>query len=73
MAGNILPRYDEDSNESRHGAATRKDCEKMAKRQRWELKRIEGDENGKGVLKVDCVFEGYTEFPESFYEGDDND
>lgn len=67
-----MPRYNEDGNESRHAAVTRKDCEKMAKRQRWKLKRIEGDENADGILNVDCIFEGYTEFPETFYEGEND-
>jgi hypothetical protein len=60
------PRYDPDENISRHGASDPEQCEKMAKRQGWELIRWETTSDS--ILKVDCVFEGLTEFPPSPYE-----
>jgi hypothetical protein len=69
----LRPRYDEDKNESRHGAADRKDCQNMAERQKWRLKGVERIVGEQPIFKVDCVFEGKTEFPESFYEGEGND
>jgi hypothetical protein len=38
----------------------------MAKRQGWEL--IRWEKTNDSILKVDCVFEGLTEFPPSPYE-----
>jgi hypothetical protein len=32
----------------------------------WKLKRVELNKND--ILKVDCVFEGETEFPKSYYD-----
>ncbi|MBD2150414.1 hypothetical protein H6F44_09825 [Pseudanabaena sp. FACHB-1277] len=67
------PRYDKDKDESRHAAADRKDCEKMANRQKWRLKDVEIIGSDPAILKVDCVFEGKTEFPENFYDGDNDE
>lgn len=58
----MKPRYDKDENISRHGAVSPDDCYRMEKRQNWKLKRIEETPNDP-VSKVDCVFEGETEFP----------
>jgi hypothetical protein len=38
----------------------------MAKRQGWEL--IRWEKTNDSILKVDCVFEGLTEFTPSPYE-----
>jgi hypothetical protein len=64
----VKPRYDAEEDVSRHGAASKKDCEKMEKKYGWRLKdveKIKGD-----TLKVDCVFDGETEFPRRDYEND---
>lgn len=66
------PRYDQNKNESRHAAVDRKNCEQMAERQKWRLKGVEVIGGDHAIFKVDCVFEGDTEFPESFFEGEDN-
>lgn len=60
-----------DPKTSRHAAATPSDCEKMAKKYRWKLKGIE--QNGNKLLPVDCIFDGETEFPESFTEENDDE
>ena len=60
------PRYDPDENISRHSATDPEQCQKMAKHQGWELIRWEKTKDP--ILKVDCVFDGYTEFPPSPYE-----
>lgn len=73
MAGNILPRYDKDSDESRHGAVSKEHCTKMGTKYGWRLKRVEEIGSSAAILKVDCVFDGDTEFPKSFNEGDDSD
>jgi len=65
------PRYDPSSDESRHAATSRKDCEEMEKKYGWELKAVE--KINVDVLKVDCVFEGNTEFPRSYYEANNED
>jgi hypothetical protein len=55
------PRYDPVENKSRHGAASRKDCEKMAALNDWRLLDVELIDFD--IFKVDCVFKGKTEFP----------
>ncbi|NEN92209.1 MAG: hypothetical protein F6K48_26225 [Okeania sp. SIO3H1] len=59
------PRYDEDENVSRHSATHPKKCAEMAKKYGWELNRIEKNKND-SILKVDCVFNGKTEFPKHY-------
>jgi hypothetical protein len=60
------PRYDPEENISRHSATDPEKCAQMAKRQGWEL--IGWEKTNDSILKVDCVFEGLTEFPPSPYE-----
>jgi len=62
------PRYDEDENVSRHGSADEGCCEEMEQKYGWDLVRIEQTEDP--ILEVDCVFEGKTEFPKSYYDTD---
>jgi hypothetical protein len=62
------PRYDQNENVSRHAAADEGCCEEMERKYGWTLARIE--ETSSPVLEVDCVFEGKTEFPKSYYETD---
>ncbi|MEA5471494.1 hypothetical protein [Spirulina sp. 06S082] len=60
------PRYDQEDNKSRHAAVDPDCCEEMAQKYSWRLVDIEplaGD-----ILKVDCVFEGETEFPDWYKE-----
>ncbi len=57
------PRYDEEKDETRHAAADEECCEDMADNQGWNLKQVDPLPNE--VLSVDCVFEGYCEFPPS--------
>ncbi|OUC14239.1 MAG: hypothetical protein B0A82_13215 [Alkalinema sp. CACIAM 70d] len=65
------PRYDEDENVSRHAAAEASDCLEMESKYGWELKRIEElPEAPNQVFEVDCVFEGKTEFPKSYYDSE---
>jgi hypothetical protein len=41
----------------------------MERKYRWKLKRIEElPETKNQVFEVDCVFEGKTEFPKSYYD-----
>ncbi len=47
--------------ESRHAATDPDKCREMQKKYGWKLLRVEPTK-GK-ILKVDCVFEGETEFP----------
>ena len=56
-------RYDPEENISRHSATDPEKCDRMAKRQGWEL--IGWEKTNDSILKVDCVFEGLTEFPPS--------
>jgi hypothetical protein len=60
------PRYDEDENVSRHAAVDEDCCEEMAEKYGWIL--VDVEETGNAVLEVDCVFEGTTEFPKSYYD-----
>jgi hypothetical protein len=50
---------------SRHSATDAEKCIQMSKKYGWKLLRIEPTNNS--LLKVDCVFEGKTEFP-NYYE-----
>jgi hypothetical protein len=59
----LKPRYDEEENVSRHAAADSDCCKEMEDKYGWDLKRIEPIENDR-IFKVDCVFEGKTEFPD---------
>lgn len=61
------PRYDEEENVSRHAAVSEGDCEKMARKYGWELIAVEKTPSN-SILKVDCVFEGDTEFPKFYQE-----
>ncbi len=60
------PRYDEDENKSRHGAADDDCCDEMADKYNWQL--VDVEKTGDPILPVDCVFEGKTEFPKSYYD-----
>jgi hypothetical protein len=60
------PRYDEDENKSRHAAADEDCCEEMAEKYSWQL--VDVEKTGDPILEVDCVFEGKTEFPKSYYD-----
>jgi hypothetical protein len=57
------PRYDEERDETRHGAVDEEQCEEMEKKYNWDLKAVEQTEAE--ILAVDCVFDGYQEFPPS--------
>jgi hypothetical protein len=57
------PRYDEEKDETRHAAASEEYCEDMADTYGWTLKQAELVATH--VLPVDCVFDGYCEFPPS--------
>ncbi|NJR63189.1 MAG: hypothetical protein HC769_33060 [Cyanobacteria bacterium CRU_2_1] len=62
-------RYDPDEDVSRHAAAEASDCLEMEDKYGWKLKRIEElPESENQVFEVDCVFEGKTEFPTSYYD-----
>jgi hypothetical protein len=58
------------SKTSRHGAVSPEDCIKMGKKYEWKLKDVVLRVD-RPILKVDCVFEGDTEFPN--YEGNENE
>jgi len=63
------PRYEEQENVSRHAAAEARDCLEMEEKYGWKLKRIEELPEAKNqVFEVDCVFDGKTEFPKSYYD-----
>ncbi len=62
------PRYDEEENKLRHAAADDDCCEEMAEKYVWQL--VDVEKTGASILEVDCVFEGKTEFPKSFYDTD---
>jgi hypothetical protein len=57
------PRYDEEKNETRHGATSEESCTNMEDKYGWKLKNVE--ETGNSMLSVDCIFDGYCEFPPS--------
>lgn len=65
------PRYSEADNLSRHAAVDEDCCEEMAEKYGWQLVNVE--ETGDPVLEVDCVFEGQTEFPKSYYDTEKED
>ncbi|NJL91215.1 MAG: hypothetical protein HC916_16610 [Coleofasciculaceae cyanobacterium SM2_1_6] len=65
------PRYEPEKDESRHGAVIPQDCLKMEKKYGWSLKRIE--KTRQEILEYDCIFKGETEFPNSYYENDNED
>lgn len=68
------PRYDEQENLSRHAAVEASDCLEMENKYGWKLKRIEElPETTNQVFEVDCVFEGKTEFPKSYYDTESED
>lgn len=56
-------RYDGQRDETRYAAISDEQCEEMAERQGWELKRVEP--TGSSDLPADCVFDGDCEFPDS--------
>jgi len=60
------PRYDEEENKSRHAAADIECCEEMAQKYGWRL--VDVEETGDRALPFDCVFDGSTEFPKSYYD-----
>ena len=65
------PRYDPDEDVSRHAATDADECRDMEDKYGWELTRVEElPETVNQVFEVDCVFEGATEFPPSYYETD---
>jgi len=60
------PRYDEAEDETRHAAADEECCEEMSDRYNWNLKQVEQSaQSTSDVLSVDCVFDGYCDFPPS--------
>jgi len=59
-------RYDPDEDKSRHGAADPDCCEEMEEKYGWKLIEIEKIDGP--ILKVDCVFQGKTEFPDWYKE-----
>lgn len=60
------PRYDEEKDKSRHAAADEDCCEEMA--QKYGGRLVDVEETGDSTLPVDCVFDGKTEFPKSYYD-----
>jgi hypothetical protein len=57
-------------NENVHAAATKTDCKNMAKRNDWQLVRI--DDNGDRILPYNCVFEGeQTSFQDTWHDNQD--
>jgi hypothetical protein len=63
------PRYDENTDKSRHAAADEDCCQEMAEKYGWKL--VDVEKTGNDILSVDCVFEGKTEFPTSYYHTDE--
>jgi hypothetical protein len=61
------PRYDEDENVSRHAAVNKDYCKEMERKYGWALIQIEETPEDP-IFKVDCVFEGETEFPKPYQE-----
>lgn len=56
--------------ENRHYAASEEDCEKMAKRNGWDLKDVE--QTGDPVMSVDCIFYGeQTNFQDQWHDNQD--
>lgn len=67
----VKPRYDSEGNLSRHGATSESCCYQMQQKYGWKLIDIEPLETE--ILKVDCVFEGRTEFPKSYYDPEEEE
>ena len=65
------PRYDKQRNISRHAATSKDDCVKMERKYGWHLIDVEETPEDP-ILKVDCVFEGETEFPKPHNEKESN-
>jgi hypothetical protein len=55
---------------TKHGAANKSDCEKMAEKYNWSLRDIELNRKD-SILKYDCIFDGDAEFPKTY--GGNND
>jgi len=66
------PRYDPDENVSRHAASDEDCCEEMEEKYGWTLVETERLDNDP-IFEVDCVFDGKTEFPKSYYDTDRED
>jgi hypothetical protein len=58
-------------NKSRHAAADEECCDEMAEKYGWKL--VDVEETGNDILPVDCIFEGDTEFPKSYYDIEEKD
>jgi hypothetical protein len=54
-------RNNTDKGESWHAATDPEKCEEMQEKYDWKLLRVEPSNNS--TLKVKCIFEGETEFP----------
>lgn len=55
-----------DNGENIHAATEPEQCEKMADRNNWNLKRVEPTQDP--ILKVNCVFDGeQTSFEDTRY------
>ncbi|MBD2776083.1 hypothetical protein [Iningainema tapete] len=63
------PRYDEEEDKSRHAVVDTDCCEEMAQKYNWRL--VDVEETGDSTLPFDCVFDGKTEFPKSYYDTDE--
>jgi hypothetical protein len=59
-------RYDPEEDVSRHAVTEKERCQQIEKRYSWKLKRIESLNDI--FFNFDCVYEGTTEFPKSYYE-----
>jgi hypothetical protein len=59
-----------DEEENRHSAADEEACEQMGKKNGWELKRVEPNDNS--ILPVDCVFKGkQSSFQDDWHDDQD--
>ncbi len=61
-------RYDEDENKSRHAASDADCCDEIAEKYGWQL--VDVEQTGNATLPIDCVFEGETDFPKSYYDAE---
>ena len=66
------PRYDPDEDKSRHAAADEDCCEEMEAKYGCTLVETERLDSNL-IFEVDCVFDGQTEFPKSYYDTDRED
>jgi hypothetical protein len=67
-----MPKSKQDEpDKSRHAAADEECCDEMAEKYGWKL--VDVEETGNDVLPVDCVFDGETEFPQSYYDTEEKD